>query len=54
MAYGCDAKGLKICTWGLLGTMTWNAVRKYVPASAGGVSSSTGAFDGGKEDSCQP
>ena len=36
IAYGYNETGLLISTWGLLGTLTWGAVRKYVTASAGG------------------
>ncbi len=30
MAVGYDAQGIRIDTWGLLGTMTWAAVAKYL------------------------
>ncbi len=36
MAYGYTSAGLLFDTWGLLGTMTWAAVKKYLVASAGG------------------
>ena len=30
MAVGYDALGIRIDTWGLLGTMTWAAAAKYL------------------------
>jgi hypothetical protein len=35
-AFGYSAEGLLISTWGMIGTMTWAAVARYVAASAGG------------------
>ena len=35
MAYGFNAQGLLINSWGLFGTMTWRAFRKYVGAADG-------------------
>jgi hypothetical protein len=32
MAVGYDAQGIRLDTWGLLGTMTWAAVAKYLTA----------------------
>ena len=33
---GYDPSGVKICTWGLLGTQTWPAIQKYCAASSQG------------------
>jgi hypothetical protein len=33
---GCDSSGVKISTWGMLGKITWAAVKKYCAASANG------------------
>jgi hypothetical protein len=36
MACGYDADGVTICTWGMLGKLTWGAIAKYaVPANGG-------------------
>ncbi len=37
MSFDFDATGLKIDTWGLLGTMTWAAVNKYITTKQGGA-----------------
>jgi len=37
MAMGYNATGVKICSWGMLGTLTWAAVAKYAVPSAGGA-----------------
>ena len=37
MAAGYDAQGVKLCTWGLLGTLTWGAIAKYCTPDAGGA-----------------
>jgi len=34
---GYDSTGIKVDTWGMLGTMTWAAVAKYCVPSAGGA-----------------
>jgi len=36
LGVGFDAGGVKIDTWGLLGTITWEAIAKYCGPSAGG------------------
>ena len=36
MGFGYDAHGVKIDSWGMLGTLTWAAVKKYAAASGGG------------------
>jgi hypothetical protein len=36
IATGFDAKGVQIDSWGMLGTVTWAAVKKYCAAKAGG------------------
>lgn len=36
IAVGYTDKGLIICTWGMLGILTWAALAKYAVASAGG------------------
>jgi hypothetical protein len=36
MGMGYDTRGVKIDTWGMLGTLTWAAVAKYATATAGG------------------
>lgn len=33
---GYTARGVTICTWGMYGTLTWGAVKKYAVESAGG------------------
>ena len=37
IAGGYDATGVTICTWGMLGKMTWAALAKYCAATAGGA-----------------
>ena len=36
MAYGYNSQGLLICSWGLLGVLTWAALAKYCNNNAGG------------------
>lgn len=36
MGYGFNSTGVLIDSWGMLGTLTWAAVKKYAAASAGG------------------
>lgn len=36
MGMGYDAHGVKIDTWGLLGTITWAAIARYASATSGG------------------
>lgn len=37
IGYGFTQSGILVDTWGLTGTVTWGAVRKYCAASAGGA-----------------
>lgn len=36
MAFGYDASGVMICSWGMMGKITWGAVAKYAVTAAGG------------------
>jgi len=37
IACGYNAQGVQICTWGMIGTITWAAIAKYAVAAAGGA-----------------
>jgi hypothetical protein len=34
---GYNANGVQICTWGMVGTITWKALEKYCASSSGGA-----------------
>jgi hypothetical protein len=36
MSAGYDASGVKVCTWGLIGNLTWKAIAKYGAQAVGG------------------